>query len=93
MGQDVRKEECGAGWMEQGKASPHLEEGFLKHEQRPREANHEQRLSSQQREEDAEHSSGHDQLGHTHQPLGLLSCGSTGRMALAWLCLSAPFFI
>ena len=54
-------------------ASTHAVKRFLKDQQRTREADNQQRLSSKQTEEDALHCRGHDQLRDANQTVCLLA--------------------
>lgn len=56
-----------------GGKSPHREEGLLKDQQGPREADHQQGLGTQQAEDHTLECCGHNQLRHPYQVLRLLS--------------------
>lgn len=52
----------------------HSVEGLFKHQQRSREADHQQRLSTQHTEHYTLHRRGNNQLRHTNQTLCFLTC-------------------
>lgn len=56
-------------------AFTYSEKSFLKHQQRSREANDEDRLGSEQTEDDAHETGGYHELWHTHHPLRFVSFG------------------